>query len=427
MSQLLDISRLPADICQLDNGLTVIHQEIPATPVAVVDVWVRAGAAVDPLDAPGMAHFLEHMIFKGTARVGPGMFDRAIESRGGVSNAVTSHDFAHYFTIAAVEHLEDTLPYLAELLLYPAIPDDEFVREREVVMEEIRQSEDDPDWLGFQALMETVYPQHPYGRPVLGTQVQLMEQTPAQMHRFHQCYYQPENMTVVVVGGISQKKAKELVSKNFHQFRPRSHCPIADRLYKLASSTPARTQIDRRSLSLPRLEQARLMMAWAGPGVEQLLDAHGLDLLSVLLAAGRSSRLVRQLREESELVQGILSDFSLQRDSSLFTITAWLEPQYIEYVEKRICEEIGELQNTPVSELELSRCKRQLCNDYAFSTETPGQLAGLYGYYNTIASAEQSVTYPASIQALQAEDLQRLARKYLSVDKYAVTTLKPLW
>ena len=421
---MLDISKLPADVCQLDNGLTVIHQEIPATPVAVVDVWVRAGAAVDPLDAPGMAHFLEHMIFKGTARVGPGMFDRAIEGQGGVSNAVTSHDFAHYFIITAVDRLEEILPYLAELLLHPAIEDDEFSREREVVMEEIRQSEDDPDWLGFQALMETVYPQHPYGRPVLGTQVQLMQQTPAQMHRFHQCYYQPENMTVVVVGGISQKKAKELVSQNFQGFRPRSHCPIADRL---ASSTPAIAEIERRSLSLPRLEQARLMMAWAGPGVEQLRDAHGLDLLSVLLAAGRSSRLVRQLREESELVQGILSDFSLQRDSSLFTITAWLEPQYLEYVEKLIREEIGELQNTPVSEWEISRCKRQLCNDYAFSTETPGQLAGLYGYYNTIASAEKSVTYPASIDALQAEDLQRLARKYLSVDKYAVTALKPLW
>jgi len=424
---LLDISKLPANVCQLDNGLTVIHQEIPATPVAVVDVWVRAGAAVDPIDAPGMAHFLEHMIFKGTARVGPGMFDRAIESRGGVSNAVTSHDFAHYFMIAAVEHLEETLPYLAELLLHPAIPDDEFVREREVVMEEIRQSEDDPDWLGFQALMETVYPQHPYGRPVLGTQVQLMEQTPAQMHRFHQCYYQPENMTVVVVGGISQDRAKELVSQNFHRFRKRSQCPIQDRLYRLASSAPEIAGIERRSLSLPRLEQARLMMAWTGPGVEKLSNAHGLDLLSVLLAAGRSSRLVRQLREESELVQGILSDFSLQRDSSLFTITAWLEPQYLEYVETLISEAIGELQNTPVSDGEISRCKRQLCNDYAFSTETPGQLAGLYGYYNTIASAEQSVTYPASIQALQAEDLQRLANSYLSVDKYAVTTLRPLW
>jgi predicted Zn-dependent peptidase len=151
-----------------------------------------------------------------------------------------------------------------------------------------------------------------------------------------------------------------------------------------------------------------------------------LDLLSVLLADGRSSRLVRQLREELQLVEAICSTFSLQRESSLFTISAILEPQHIEEVEARICDRLWELQSEPISETELRRCQRLLCNDFAFSIETPGQLAGLYGYYNTIASAELGLTYPRKIQAFQASDLQRLARQYLSPRHYAAVVLKPI-
>jgi predicted Zn-dependent peptidase len=166
-------------------------------------------------------------------------------------------------------------------------------------------------------------------------------------------------------------------------------------------------------------------MAWTGPGVDFFHSAYGLDLLSVLLAEGRSSRLVQDLREDQQLVQAIGSNFSLQRESSLFTISAWLEPQHLERVESLIRAHLNELQTTPVSEGELARCKRLLCNDYAFSTETPTQLAGLYGYYNTIAEAQLAVIYPEQIQSFQAKDLQSLVEKYLSPHSYAVTVLKP--
>ena len=177
---------------------------------------------------------------------------------------------------------------------------------------------------------------------------------------------------------------------------------------------------------MPRLEQARLLMAWIGPGVDQLRDAYGLDLLSVLLADGRSSRLVRDLREERRLVQNISSSFSLQRDSSLFTISACLDPQYLEQVEELIGDYLFQLQRTPVSQTELSRCQRLLCNDYTFSTEAVSQIAGLYGYYNTIATAEVAVSYPFQIQKLTPSDLMHLAQRYLSPYHYAVTILKPI-
>lgn len=419
-SQLPKVSEFSADVFRLNNGLTVIHQYIPATPVAVVDVWVRAGAAREPEQWYGMAHFLEHMIFKGTEQVPPGMFDQVVEYWGGITNAATSHDYAHYYITTAVPYLEDTLPYLAELLLHASIPDDEFDREREVVLEEILQSLDDPDGVAFQGMMETVYQDHPYSRSVLGTEEILLQHSPETMRCFHACHYQPENMTVVIVGGVPQGMALELVNNSFSRFKSRSSCPplLVNKL------TPIK-EVRRQEIILDRIEESRLLMAWTGPGVDQLRTAYGLDLISVVLAEGRCSRLVNKLREEEQLVHGICGNFSLQQDSSLFTITAHLEEENIAEVEATIAKHLLDLQTTPITEIELARCKRVLCNDYAFSTESPGQLAGLYGYYSTIAQPEIAVTYPHQIQGITSEDVQQIATEFLSPHHYAVTEVKP--
>nr|WP_228049219.1 pitrilysin family protein [Nodularia sp. LEGE 04288] len=418
--QQLEHTVFPASVLKLDNGLTLIHQEIATTPVVVADVWVRAGAILEPKPWFGMAHFLEHMIFKGTATLAPGMFDHNIETRGGVSNAATSYDYAHYTVTTAAPYLADTLPHLGELLINATIPDDEFIRERDVVLEEIRSCNDDPDWIGFQALNQSIYQNHPYGRSVLGTELELMQNSPAAMRCFHRAHYQPENMTVVVVGGIAQESAWELVNKSFADFAAPLDCPQSEKIIE-----PVITGIHRQEICLPRLEQARLMMAWVVPGVEQLHTAYGLDLLAVLLSEGRTSRLVRDLREELQLVQGIYSNFSLQRESSLFSITAWLEPENLDQVENLILSHLNDLQTTGISEQELARTRRLVCNEYAFSTETPNQLTGLYGYYNTIAQAELAVAYPQQIQSFNTQELQELAQQFLSPQNYAVTILKP--
>lgn len=411
----------PASVFRLDNGLTFIHQEISTTPVVVADIWVRAGAIREPEPWFGMAHFLEHMIFKGTATLPPGMFDHQIENRGGVSNAATSYDYANYSLTTAAPYLEDTLPCLADLLLNAVIPEDEFERERDVVLEEIRGCYDDPDSVGFQCLLESIYQDHPYGRSILGTEHELMQQSPEAMRCFHRAHYQPENMTVVIAGGIAQEPAWNLVQRSFADFAEPLECPQIKPVSK-----PAIKGVIRQELTLPRTEQARLLMAWVVPGVEQLRTAYGLDLLSVLLAEGRTSRLVRDLREELQLVQGICSNFSLQCESSLFTVTAWLEPENLERVEDLILRHLDEIQTNGLSEQEIARIRRLLCNEYAFSTETPNQLTGLYGYYNTIAQAELAVTYPHQIQSFGTQELQQLAKQHLSPQNYAVTIIKPI-
>ena len=415
-----ETSSLPANIFQLDNGLTVIHQQISATPVVVTDVWLKAGAIAEPESWSGMAHFLEHMIFKGSPQVGVGEFDWIIENAGGMANAATSHDYAHFYLTSANTHLEQTLPYLADILLNASIPDEEFIRERDVVLEEIRGSNDDPDWLGLQLLYQTLYETHPYRRSILGEVELLMQHTPDLMRCFHRTHYQPENMTVAIVGGIEQESALSLVHQTFSKFSVRSECPPIT-----IEAEPPLIQKRSQELKLPRIEHARLLMGWIGPSAQNLKQGVGLDLLSVILAGGRCSRLINELREETQLVLDICSNFSLQQDSSVFAISALLETENLLDVEKVICDRLWQLATEPIPQKELARAKRLLINDYIFSTETPGQLASIYGYYNTINCLDQCLSYPTIVEQFSAFELQQIASAYLSPERYASVILKP--
>jgi predicted Zn-dependent peptidase len=413
-------SSFPAQVWQLDHGLTVIHQYLPVTPVVVVDVWVKAGAIAEPDSWLGMAHFLEHMIFKGTEKLPPGLFDYLIENCGGMTNAATSHDYAHFYLTTSVDQIEHTLPHLAEILLHAEIDDEEFYREKDVVLEELRSCYDDPDWIAYQTLCGSIYQNHPYGRSILGDEPCLAQLTPNQMRCFHRTYYQPENICVAIIGGIEQEQATKIIRQSFGQFPIPSESPPNS-----VAAEPPLVEIRRSQVYLPHLEHSRLLMGWMGPGCDRLEDAFGLDLLSVILAGGRCSRLVRHLREEAQIVLDIDSNFSLQRDSSLFTIGAWLSSSQIDVIEALICEHLQYLHNHSVTPEELHRAQQLLANDYIFSTETPGQLAGLYGYYQTLKSANLATIYPQVIQSFRPQDIQRLARQFLSTERYAITIMQP--
>lgn len=409
-----------ADKYKLANGLTLIYQHLPATPVVAVDTWVKAGAMVEPDKWDGMAHFLEHMIFKGSEKIPPGEFDQIIEKRGGMTNAATSHDYAHFFLMTSAEYIPESLPHLAEILLNASIPENEWERELDVVLEEIRYTYDDPDWIVFQNLCNIIYQNHPYGKSILGEPSSLMELTPNKMRCFHQKYYQPENMCVSIIGGIEAEKAISVVTQAFTSFPKPSECPITN----IKKEEPLQ-EIRRSEVCLPRIKQARLLMGWLGPGAKQLEEAFALDVLSVVLAGGRISRLVDDLLEEKQLVWDIDSDFSLQQDSSLFTVSAWLDERNLKEVEKRIIDHIIKIQNIEINPKELQRAKRLLFNDYIFSQETPCQLAGLYGYYETIAKGELSSLYPIIIKTMEAKEIQRVANQYISSQSYAISILKP--
>ncbi|MEM9771940.1 MAG: pitrilysin family protein [Cyanobacteria bacterium P01_D01_bin.73] len=404
----------------LDSGLTVIHHAISDSAVVTMDVWVKAGSRVEPEPWAGMAHFLEHMIFKGTENLAPGVFDQVVEGVGGSTNAATSYDYAHYYVTVAADQGRTALAPLADLLVGAAIPDEEFSRERSVVLEEIRQAADNPDWLGYEALLAMVYPDHPYGRPILGTPETLMGRSPKEMRQFHRCHYQPKNMTVAIAGQVDRDTAMEWVEEMFGRFPYPESC-----LTKVTAIAPTLPRGDRQHMKLPYLEQARLMMGWRCPGWAEQETTHGLDMLAVILGTGRMSRLVRELREERQWVYDIACECDVQTDSTLFSITAWLDMDQVERVEAFIKEQLQALGDRPVEQAELDRAKRLLINDHQFSGETPSQLAALYGFYNTMGTFDEALTYPKHVQAISTSLIQQVAQEYLANSHYCAVILEP--
>jgi zinc protease len=429
-----------ATVKTLENGITLIHQYVPSVSVAAVDIWIHAGTSNEPEHWLGMAHFLEHMIFKGTERILPGEFDWFIESQGGITNAATSHDYAHYNFTTAVQNFAPTLEHMAEMLLNASIPDDEFEQERMVVIEEIRQALDDPDWLSFQNLMQTAYPDHPYSRSVLGTEDVLCGFTPEHMRQFHRHCYRPEFMTVAVVGAVPIDSALAAVRQSFTAGAEGSD--LTESGLRAGSSNmlvPGNNgnNIDRPQINgmcrceqqHPRLQHSRLTMAWHGPSVDDLNDALGLELISVVLAEGRSSRLVQELREELGWVHDVGSGFAIQKAPGLFSISAYLDAEYLEPVEHSIAQHILRLSHEPIAAAEIDRAKRSLRNSFAFALESPNQLANFLGYHGLLGCydlcADWSSAYSKAVSSFSALDLQQLAHKYLSPQQYILSSLVP--
>jgi len=248
---------------KFESGLTLIHQEM-TTAVVTVDIWVQAGAIAEPQNWSGMAHFLEHMIFKGTDKILPGQFDTMIESQGGITNAATSHDYAHYmFTIAAT-NFASTLPHLVEMLLNASIPDHEFDQERSVVLAEMHQAMDNPDWLAYQELVQAAYGEHPYSRSVLGSEEVINNLTPQNMREFWGDRYRPELMTIAVVGAVSLAETEYVINQAFgcHNFTFNgNHRNQWHNSQPLSAPIPVIKGIQRQTIYLPRLQHGRLTMA----------------------------------------------------------------------------------------------------------------------------------------------------------------------
>ena len=408
------------NLITLNNGLTIVHQHLPHSNVVATDIWINAGVITESEHESGMSHFLEHMIFKGTKNILPGEFDYIVESKGGYTNAATSYDYTHFFLTCASDYCQQTLPYLTQMILGAQIADEHFELERDVVLEELRSTHDDHDWTIFQTLIANIYPTHPYGKSVLGDEEYLLRHSPDSMRRYHQNFYHPENMSLVMVGDIEKQEAIDLAEQCFSDhYNPPTICPI-----KFDCEAPL-IEIRRQQLFLPRLEQPRLVMGWMTGGVEDVEGAIALDMLSVVLTGGRSARLTYQMREEEQLVMDISCDFSLQKHSSLFTITVYSCTDNLAQVEERLIAEINRLRNEPISEKELKTCQKSLYHDYIFSTETSEQLASLYGYYQNLDRANLAFLYPKVLNNLTVYQLQQYARQYLSTEYYAICYAYP--
>lgn len=409
---------------QLPNGLTIIAEQMPVEAVNL-NVWIKVGSAVEPDAINGMAHFLEHMIFKGTEQLASGEFERRIEERGAVTNAATSQDYTHYYITTAPKDFADLAPLQIDVVSNASIPDDAFERERLVVLEEIRRSEDNPQRRTFRRVMETAFTELPYRRAVLGPESVIAELKPQQMRDFHTSWYQPQSITAVAVGNLPVEELIATVAEGFTKANKIHHSPLPTHHSPLNPESPF-TEIVRREFVDDSLQQARLVMVWRVPGMTQLDRTYGLDVLAGILGHGRTSRLVRDLREERGLVSSIsVSNMSNQLQGT-FYISAKCAVENLAEVEDAIAQHIRKVQTELVTESEIARVRRRVANRFIFGNETPSDRSGLYGYYQSLlGDLEPAFNYPDYIQSQDATDLMQAAKEYLSPNAYGVVVVKP--
>jgi zinc protease len=416
-------------IRHLPNGLTIIAEHMPIDAVNL-SIWLNIGSKVESDAINGMAHFLEHMIFKGTPEIRCGEFERLIEERGAVTNAATSQDYTHYYITAAPQDFATLAPLQVELVMNPSLQDEHFAKERPVILEEIRRAEDNPRRRTFYRSMEMSFDSLPYRRPVLGPAAVVEGLTAEQMRAFHHTWYQPQNMTAVAVGNLPVEDLIRIVQESFEQALARSSREHASaELISQAPATHPETPfpaVHRAEYVDEALQQARLVLGWRVPGMCDLSQTYALDVAASILSRGRTARLIDDLLEQRQIVNTISASNMTFGNQGVFYISAQVPVIHLAAAEAAILEHIQRLHEALVTDAELRRVQTQVANRYIFNSETPSDRAGIYGYYQAMTgSIRHALDYPERIRQVSAEDIRTAIRQYLPLQAYGVVTLKP--
>ncbi len=415
---------------RLSNGLTIIAEQMPLDAVNL-SLWLRVGSAVESDAINGIAHFLEHMIFKGTADLPCGEFERRIEERGAVTNAATSQDYTKYYITTAPQDFRTLAPLQMQMVLNPRLSETDFERERPVILEEIRRAEDNPRRRTYARSMEITFERLPYRRSVLGPAAVIETLAVDHMRAFHSTWYQSQSITAVAVGNLPVEELIATVAEGVEQAtaqRPRFRTPSIDQFRPLLDydMEPPFPTVQRVIHTDPTLTQARLTLIWRVPGMVDVEDTYALDILASVLGRGRTSRLVSDLREDRKLVSSIgCSNMTLAYQGA-FMVSAKLNPDHLDTVEQAIIDHIQAAMDTPVSPAELRRVQTQVANRFIFANEAPSDRAGLYGFYHTLTgNITDGLHYPSHIQRLTEVDVQQAAQAFLSAQAYGVSIIRP--
>ncbi|MEB3265027.1 MAG: pitrilysin family protein [Cyanobacteriota bacterium] len=392
-------------IHSLANGNSVVSLPLAQAPLVCLDFWCRAGSVFERAEESGLAHFLEHMVFKGSRRLAAGEFDRRIEALGGSSNAATGFDDVHFHVLMPPAAAVEALELLLDLVLQPRLEEEAFTMERQVVLEELAQSEDQPEEVALQELLGLAAPHHPYGLPILGRRQALLAHTPESMAAFHHRQYGGGHCVLALSGALAGTDLVARAEAGALAALPR----LGDRpLPPALAISPGR-----RRLELPRLEAARLLMVWPLAPAADLDGVMGADLATTLLAEGRRSRLVDRLREQLQIVESIDVDLQVLEGGSLVLLEAVCDEDDLPAVQDAITQEWQRLLHDPPGPEEWQRARRLVSNAYRFGLEAAGGVAGLLGS-NLLWGRHHQLDQPLrqldawSPERLQADLLPRL-------------------
>jgi zinc protease len=401
----------------LDNGLTVIVHENHATEIVTVQAWVKVGSRDETDELNGAAHFVEHMLFKGTRRRRVGQIDREVESLGGLLNASTSWDYTQYYIVGASRFFDRILDIQSDALVNSTFDAAEVDRERLVVIEELNRRDDTPTTRLFDAIYAAGYSVHPYRRPIGGSRAVIQAMTRDQLFAFYRSHYVPANVTVVVVGDVNAAETVTKVRRAYGGWR-RAGVP------RPAPQPEPPWAGVRRIVLDGDVRVTYLTLGWPGPAARDRA-VYATDVLLYALGRGRGARLVRRVQEDQRLVQQISAGFPTAMDPTLFTVSAVTDPENLAPVEEAILAEVRAVRDQGVSDEELRRAKTLLDGEDVISTHTTRGFATTLGYYATVADLEFALTYRDRIRQVTREEVQRAAQAFLDPQRYAAVVLQP--
>jgi zinc protease len=353
---------------QLQNGMKVLVKPDHRAPVVVVQVWYKVGSADEHTGITGISHVLEHMMFKGTTRHPGGAFSRIIAANGGQENAFTSRDYTAYFELLEKSRLATALELEADRMRNLTLPEDEFLKELEVVKEERRlRTEDNPDALTYEQLNATAFNHSPYHHPIIGWMSDLDGLTVEEVRRWYDIWYAPNNATLVVVGDVQPEAVNKLARQYFGGYEAKA---LPER--KPRSEVPQRGP--RRAIVKAPAELPYLIIGYKTPVLissEQAWEPYALAVLAGVLDAGRSSRLSERLVREQELAASAGAGYDLySRYDDLFLLDSTpAHGHTVADVEQALYRELQRLRNERVTSAELERVKAQVVASEIFAQD----------------------------------------------------------
>ncbi|WP_236615114.1 pitrilysin family protein [Desulfovibrio sp. X2] len=402
-----------------ENGFRVLVQRDTRFPLASVRLYVHAGSAWETAREAGISHLLEHMVFDGTKRRGPGEAAREIESAGGDMNAATSFDDTVYYANMPREHWRLGLDVIEDMAVHAAIDPDEFTRERKVVLSELEMDEDDPGHRQFQSLQALVWPGSVYGRPIIGTRETLAALTPRDLHAYVRRLYQPRSMLLVVVGDVNEAEVLEAAQQLFGGLRNTTIRPTAQELpLPLFTGPVARVEHG-------KFNKAYVSLAFPVPGLRRD-QAVGLELLAQLLGGDNTSRLYRTWKYDKQMVDQVSADILTLERGGMFIVQATCDADKAEAFVRGVCDQLAHLDPASFTPEELSRARLNLEDDLFRSKETISGLASKLGYFTFFEDGPVSEdNYLFALRHTDTATLADVMHAYIRPDRLAMDLILP--
>ena len=402
---------------KLSNGHTIVVQEIRNNPIVTIDTWVRTGSINETEANSGVAHFLEHLFFKGTKKYPAGEFDSILESKGAIINAATSKDYTHYYITIPSMYFDKALELHSDMLMNPQIPRKELEQERKVVLEEISKDLNNPAKIAYDNLNSLIYEHHPYKRKVIGNADVISTIRREEILEFFNDNYNPSNLVTVIVGDINTTDAIDKVSKSFNLENKKN-------IKKHFKKEPL-PNTQKRKLEYFNTSTSYMLMGFLVPGVDSK-DVYTLDVIAQILGGGKSSRLYKHVKEEKGLTHSIYSVNYTSKDSGTFFINANFVGANTDKLEKSIFEEIHNIQKYGITEEELQSAKKMIEQATYYSRESTSEIATQLGYIMTLTdSIDDYENYISNINKVSLKDVQYVAQKYLGENKARISIVLP--